>query len=70
MPDRMEYQITLQKDGQFDTYDPFPYLRHRTMRRCRKLGDLAHSFDYEPEDAWLLVVTSGKINATMRPGEF
>jgi hypothetical protein len=34
MPDRMEYQITLQKDGRFDTYESVPYLRHRMTMRC------------------------------------
>jgi hypothetical protein len=36
----------------------------------QKAKDWAHSFDSAHEDAWLLVVMSGKSIATMRPGEF
>ena len=70
MPDRMEYQITLQKDGQFDTYESASVFAASDDEAVQKAKDWAHLFDYEPEDAWLLVVMIGKGIATMRPGEF
>jgi hypothetical protein len=70
MPDRMEYQITLQKDGRFDTYESGSVFAASDDEAVQKAKDWAHSFGSTHEDAWLLVVMSGKGIATMRPGEF
>jgi hypothetical protein len=71
MPDRMEYQITLQKDGRFDTYESASIFAVSDDEAVQKAKDWAHSFGSAAhEDAWLLVVMSGKGIATMRPGEF
>jgi hypothetical protein len=70
MPDRMEYQITLQKDGRFDTYESASVFAASDDEAVQKAKDWAHSLDDIAEDAWLLIVMSGKGIATMRPGEF
>ena len=70
MSDRMEYQITLQKDGRFDTYESASVFAASDDEAVQKAKDWARSFDPVHEDAWLLVVMSGKGIATMRPGEF
>jgi hypothetical protein len=70
MQDRTEYQITLQKDGRFDTYESSSVFAISADDAVQKAKDWAHSFGSAHEDAWLLVVMSGKGIATMRPGEF
>jgi hypothetical protein len=69
MPDRMEYQIILQKDGRFDNASGSIFAASDDDA-VQKAKDWAHSFGSSHEDAWLLVVMSGKGIATMRPGEF
>ena len=70
MPERMEYQITLQKDGRFDTYESGSVFAASDDDAVQKAKDWAHSFGSAHEDAWLLVTMFGKGIATMRPGEF
>lgn len=70
MPSRMEYQITLQKDGRFDTYESASVFAASDDEAVQKAKDWAHSFGSAHEDAWLLVAMSGKGIVTMRPGEF
>jgi len=70
MPNRMEYQITLQKDGRFDTYESGSVFASSDDDAVQKPKDWARSFASAHEDAWLLVVMSGKGIAIMRPGEF
>jgi hypothetical protein len=70
MPNRMEYQTTLQKDGRFDTYESASVFATSDNEAVQKAKDWAHSFGSAHEDAWLLVVMSGKGIGTMRPGEF
>ena len=70
MADRMEYQITLQKDGRFDTYESGLVFATSDDDAVQKAKDWAHSFSSAHEDAWLLVTMFGKGIATMRPGEF
>jgi hypothetical protein len=70
MSDRMEYQVALQKDGRFDTYKSAALFATSDDDAVQKAKDWARSFDSTPEDAWLMVVMSGKGIATMRPGEF
>ncbi len=70
MADRMEYQITLQKDGRFDTYESGSVFAASNDEAVQKAKDWARSFGPTHEDAWLLVAMSGKGIATMRPGEF
>ena len=70
MPDRMEYQITLQKDGRFDTYESSSVFAASDDDAVQKAKDWAQSFGSAHEDAWLLVTMFGKGIATMRPGEF
>jgi hypothetical protein len=70
MSDRMEYQVALQKDGRFDTYKSAVLFATSDDDAVQKAKDWARSFDSTPEDAWLMVVMSGKGIATMRPGEF
>jgi len=36
MPDRMEYQISLQKDGRFDTYESGSVFAASDVMPCRK----------------------------------
>jgi hypothetical protein len=66
----MEYQLTLQKDGRFDTYESASVFALSDDDAVQKAKDWAHSFNAVHEDAWLLVAMSGKGIATMRPGEF
>lgn len=70
MSDRMEYQVVLQKDGIFDTYESASLFADSDDDAVEKAKAWAHSFDGTPEDAWLQVVMSGKGIATLRPGEF
>jgi hypothetical protein len=70
MLDRMEYQITLQKDGRFDTYESGSVFAASDDDAVQKAKDWAHSFGSVHEDAWLLVATSGQGIATLRPDEF
>jgi hypothetical protein len=67
MLDRMEYQITLQKDGRFDTYESGSVFAASDDDAVQKAKDWAHSFGSVHEDAW---ATSGQVIATLRPGEF
>jgi hypothetical protein len=70
MPDLMEYQVALQKDGRFDTYASGSIFADTDDNAVLKAKQWASSFEGTPEDAWLLVVMSGKGIATLRPGEF
>lgn len=70
MPDRMEYQLALQKDGRFDIYESASVFAASDDEAVQKAKDWAHSLGDQPEDAWLLVVMSGKGIKTMRLGEF
>jgi hypothetical protein len=69
MSDRIEYQVTLQ-DGRVDIYEFASLFAASDDEAVQKAKDWAHSLDDIPEDAWLLVVMSGKGISTMRPGEF
>ena len=70
MPDRMEYQVTLQKDGRFDTYESASVFAFSDDEAVQKAKDWGHSFGSAHQDAWLLVAVGGKGIATLRPGEF
>lgn len=70
MSDRMEYQVALQKDGRFDTYESASLFADSDDDAVQKAKEWANSFDATPEGAWLQVVMSGKGVATLRPGEF
>lgn len=65
----MAYQLSLQKDGQFDAYESAS-LFATSDEGSAEAKDWAHSFGSTHEDARLLVVMSGKGLAAMRPGEF
>jgi hypothetical protein len=70
MPDRLEYQVTLQKDGRFDTYETASVFAFSDDEAVQKAKDWVHSFGLAHQDAWLLVAEGGKDIATLRPGEF
>ena len=70
MSDRMEYQVTLLKDGRFDTYENASLFASTDDEAVDNAKDWARSFKSTPEDAWLQVVMSGKSIRTLRPGAF